>query len=199
MKLIIVRHGESLSNTQMLFEGFNPGELTEKGKEQARKVGLRLKEEEIDFAYVSDLKRAQDTAAEILKFHKNLPVVVTAELRETNYGILEGAKKEVYLEAFKKSGKEKFYDFTPEGGERSIDSLNRVRNFYESILQKHRGKIVLLVGHGTVLRFLLASFFGKSIHESEGYRLANTSVTMLEVTDDNSHKVYFLNSTEHLG
>ncbi|MBI4162713.1 MAG: histidine phosphatase family protein [Candidatus Aenigmarchaeota archaeon] len=96
MKLIIVRHGESLANTQMLFEGSSHGELTELGIQQAKKVGLRLKNEKIDIAYVSDLKRAQDTSAEILKFHVDTPVIPTEELRERHYGTLESVERDIY-------------------------------------------------------------------------------------------------------
>ena len=198
MKLIIVRHGQTIANQRMLFEGFGHGKLTELGREQAKKVGLRLKDQKIDVAYVSDLKRAQDTASEILKFHADTPVIFTEELRERHYGSMEGTVHKAYLEAFKKSGVKNFHDFTPEGGESSQQSLERIKKFYYEILKENRGKTVLLVGHGTVLRFLLAHFFGKTIYESDEYRLDNTSVTMLEITDDNTHKVYFLNSTEHL-
>lgn len=59
----LVRHGESLSNLNPLFEGENI--LSEKGVTQAQSVADRFKREKIDIIYHSGILRAQKTAEEI--------------------------------------------------------------------------------------------------------------------------------------
>ena len=73
MKLIFVRHGETIENQNHTIQGQTPGQLSEEGKEQARLVAERLKEVKIDKIFTSDLARAKDTAKEIAKFHQDIP------------------------------------------------------------------------------------------------------------------------------
>ena len=61
--LVLVRHGQSEWNLKNLFTGWRDVELTEKGVEEARAAGRRLKALGLTFdvAYTSALKRAQNT------------------------------------------------------------------------------------------------------------------------------------------
>ena len=61
MKLIIVRHGETVGNATEIIEGHLPGKLSQKGIEQAKKLASRLKDEPIDHIFCSDLTRAIET------------------------------------------------------------------------------------------------------------------------------------------
>ncbi|MBW2970484.1 histidine phosphatase family protein, partial [Candidatus Woesearchaeota archaeon] len=53
MKLIIVRHGQTIENAKKICQGQSLGTLSEKGIKQAKKIGERLKNEKIDKIYVS--------------------------------------------------------------------------------------------------------------------------------------------------
>ena len=64
MKLIITRHGETIENVKGIAMGSLPGNLSKKGKKQAKLVAKRLKNININAIYTSDLKRAYDTAKE---------------------------------------------------------------------------------------------------------------------------------------
>ncbi|MGD7366484.1 2,3-bisphosphoglycerate-dependent phosphoglycerate mutase, partial [Ralstonia pseudosolanacearum] len=59
-KLVLMRHGESQWNLENRFTGWTDADLTETGREQARKAGELLKKEgyTFDLAYSSVLKRA---------------------------------------------------------------------------------------------------------------------------------------------
>ncbi len=83
MKLILTRHGETIENKEGSLQGHLPGRLSETGKEQARKLALRLKDEKIDAIYSSDLVRTVDTAREIAKHHNSIPLHFVPKLRET--------------------------------------------------------------------------------------------------------------------
>lgn len=62
MRVYVIRHGESESNLKKIWSGQFDAKLTEKGKEDAKKVGEVLKGVSFDKIYTSDLSRAMDTA-----------------------------------------------------------------------------------------------------------------------------------------
>lgn len=73
MKIIVVRHGESKMNGSGLVQGqTSVSPLKNIGIKQAQKVAKSLKDESINFAYISPLQRAKQTASEILKFHPDV-------------------------------------------------------------------------------------------------------------------------------
>jgi broad specificity phosphatase PhoE len=85
MKIILVRHGESEANKAGKHQGkgdkWTNTSLTEKGKQQAKKVAERLKKEEIEIIYSSPLKRAKETAESINRNH-NLEIIYDKRLKE---------------------------------------------------------------------------------------------------------------------
>ncbi len=135
MKLIIVRHGETVENATGICQGQSYGTLSEKGKEQARKVAERLKEHALDVAYVSDLERTKETAKEILKYHPDIPVIFSKEIRERSWGIFEGKLREE-RKKYAQDNKISLHDMHPEKGESYKQVLERMLHFYNSLLQK---------------------------------------------------------------
>ena len=55
----LVRHGQTFANFERIIQGHGGGELTELGIEQAKKIGLRLKNEQFNLVCVSDLNRTR--------------------------------------------------------------------------------------------------------------------------------------------
>ncbi|OIO62163.1 hypothetical protein COT48_01245 [Candidatus Woesearchaeota archaeon CG08_land_8_20_14_0_20_47_9] len=202
MKLIIVRHGETHENAADIAQGQGQGlgRLNELGKKQARLVAARLKYEGIDIAYVSDLERAVDTSREILKFHPDVEVIYSKDLRERHLGNLEGKHRDALAEIGEKSGLP-FHKFKPEGGESMLDVQKRVKRFYNELLKKHKNDTVLLVTHGGTIISLLMHLFKASFEKDfDKYRPGNTSVTILEIEHAEARpKVHVLNCTVHLG
>jgi 2,3-bisphosphoglycerate-dependent phosphoglycerate mutase len=92
-----MRHGESQWNLDNRFTGWTDVDLTEKGREEARKAGALLKQEgfEFDVAYTSVLKRAIRTLWIALDEMDAMytPVVNTWRLNERHYGALQGLNK----------------------------------------------------------------------------------------------------------
>lgn len=88
MRYYFFRHGESEANRENLFtyKKINP-HLTEKGVEQARKMGEFVKDIPIQKVFVSPLIRAQETAGLIFPGRE---LLTEENLIETNVGILDG-------------------------------------------------------------------------------------------------------------
>ncbi|OVZ55485.1 phosphoglyceromutase [Pigmentiphaga sp. NML080357] len=97
VKLVLMRHGESQWNLENRFTGWTDVDLTEKGREEARKAGELLKQEGYDFdlAYTSVLRRAIRTlwiALDALD-RMYLPIEHSWRLNERHYGALQGLNK----------------------------------------------------------------------------------------------------------
>lgn len=107
IKLVLVRHGQSIWNLENRFTGWTDVELSEQGIKEAREAGKVLKEKgfEFDVAYTSVLKRANDTLNYILEElgEKEIPIKKTWRLNERHYGALQGLNKD---ETRKKYGEE---------------------------------------------------------------------------------------------
>lgn len=97
IKLVLIRHGESVWNKANLFTGWTDVGLTEKGEEEARNSGKLLKTEGFgfDLAFCSVLKRATQTLDLVLEEMgvRDLPVKYSWRLNERHYGALQGFNK----------------------------------------------------------------------------------------------------------
>jgi 2,3-bisphosphoglycerate-dependent phosphoglycerate mutase len=161
-QLIIFRHGQSLWNLENKFTGWVDVELSPKGIDEARSAGLKIKGFNFDYAYASDLKRAQETLTLALQSaeHPALLPVYNQALNERMYGDLQGLDK---AETAKKYGDEQVkiwrrsFDVPPPNGESLKDTADRVIPYFESeIIPKLKaGKNVVIAAHGNSLRALI--------------------------------------------
>lgn len=176
-RIFIVRHTESLANSQGINAGRMDFSLSEKGRQDAEKIGEQLAKQmqflKIDAVYCTSLKRTVETYQQMAKGWERqpgeaLPEPQTADaLIERNNGLLEGMRKEEY-EPLKKNeavALEKIVDFDelfdykiPEGGEKyeSLhDVWNRAVPALNEIARKHPGKNVLVISHVGTMRALI--------------------------------------------
>jgi 2,3-bisphosphoglycerate-dependent phosphoglycerate mutase len=161
-QLVIFRHGQSAWNLENKFTGWVDVDLTPKGIEEAKQAGAKLKGYHFDYAYASDLVRAQKTLTLALEAagHPPLQPVYDKALNERMYGDLQGLDK---TETAKKYGEEQVkiwrrsYDIAPPNGESLKDTAARVIPYFEKeILPKLKeGKNVVIAAHGNSLRALI--------------------------------------------
>ena len=104
IKLVLVRHGQSMWNLENRFTGWTDVELSEQGIKEAKEAGKVLKEKGFNFdvAYTSVLKRANDTLKYILEElgEENIPVKKSRRLNERHYGALQGLNKDETKEKY---------------------------------------------------------------------------------------------------
>ena len=107
IKLVLVRHGQSIWNLENKFTGWTDVGLSSNGVNEAIEAGKVLKEKgfTFDLAYTSVLKRAEDTLTYILKEmnEKDIEIRRSWKLNERHYGALQGLNKD---ETRKKYGDE---------------------------------------------------------------------------------------------
>ena len=104
IKLVLVRHGQSMWNLENKFTGWTDVELSPKGIAEAKEAGKVLKEKgfSFDLAFTSALKRAEDTLRYILKEmnEENIEIKRSWKLNERHYGALQGLNKEETKEKY---------------------------------------------------------------------------------------------------
>jgi 2,3-bisphosphoglycerate-dependent phosphoglycerate mutase len=158
--LALVRHGESTWNAVGAWTGLTNISLDEKGKEQARIAGEKLKGTPVDFAYTSLLLRSKQTLIEVKNILGiDMPTFENKALNERDYGDFTGKNK---WEIEKEYGKEKFeqwrrgWNVPIPNGESLKDVYSRVVPYFQAeILPKLKeGKNILIVAHGNSLRAL---------------------------------------------
>ncbi len=169
MKLIFVRHGQTDWNLSKQFCGFSDVQMNKFGVMQSQKAAERLREEDIDYIYSSDLRRAMETA-EIIRdlicsYNSHyypegpLEIIKREDLREMNFGNWEGITYNQMMKQDPKRGEEWSADsfgVRCPNGESLVDMYERVNSAMDEIKQNtEEDKTVLIVAHaGTIQTFL---------------------------------------------
>ncbi len=135
--LILVRHGQSIWNLEKKFTGWVDVDLTEKGKLEAEKAGLLIKQKniKIDFYYSSLQLRANNTLKIIQKVLNDKKDFVRAwQLNERHYGALTGLNKD---EMIKKIGENKVHEFR-RSWDIKPDALNKKSPFHPTNIETYK-------------------------------------------------------------
>lgn len=171
--IYVVRHGQSIGNAKHDYKtdhnteqyGELQSPLTELGIEQAREIAEKLKDIKIDAILSSDLTRARQTA-EIIAHGRTISVETVSTIRERNfakeYKLLTDEKREELKKALANlTEEEKFlHKFFPDG-ESAQDAYERFLRFLKEIISVYRGKTILVVNHGAIMRsFLIKNGYG---------------------------------------
>ena len=214
IKLVLVRHGQSMWNLENKFTGWTDVELSENGVIEAKEAGQVLKEKgfTFDVAYTSMLKRANHTLDYILEElgEEDIPVYRSWRLNERHYGALQGLNKK---ETAEKYGDEQVhiwrrsYDVQPPALEDNDsrylemkdqyqeyiphteclkDTVERVIPYWESDIkpQIEAGKNVIIVAHGNSLRGLMKYLDNMSDEEVIHLEIATGNPICYELDDE---------------
>jgi broad specificity phosphatase PhoE len=119
-------------------------------KKQAEALARRFLEEEVEYVYSSDLRRASNTAIPVAS-SMNLPIHYRTELRERNYGVLQGRPVKEYLDTLSSSGCS-WEDFKPDGGESIFEFRRRVDSFMCFLSDHHTHNDVRSLDETSLLR-----------------------------------------------
>jgi 2,3-bisphosphoglycerate-dependent phosphoglycerate mutase len=193
--LVMIRHGQSQYNLENRFTGNVDVELTDLGREEARKAGEQLKSFHFDAAYSSTLKRAQESLYIILNVlqQNKIPVYQDAALNERMYGDLQGLNKTAILKQY---GEEQFnlwrrsYAVQPPHGESLKDTEARAFPYFIREIESRllEGKNILVVAHGNSLRTIIKNLEHLS-DEAIPHRELATGVPEIYSFDRNT-KIY---------
>ena len=179
MEMVLIRHGLSEANAVHRMAGHADSPLTEEGIRKIHQLKTTDIYPEVEGFYVSDLKRAVQTA-QIIYPDEEVNFQITKELREINFGSLE----DTYLD---KNQASQFYsDFMNDnlttGGEQYSDFQKRINRVLYAIFtdtMQNQYSSIAIIAHYGVLRAILVSlellseklFFHDPIPNGMGYRI----------------------------
>ncbi|KAI8634316.1 phosphoglycerate mutase-like protein [Xylariaceae sp. FL1651] len=170
MRLLLIRHGESVDNVAGLYAGSRDSSLTNHGVLQTKRLGAHIAKRQtvigpIRFVFASNLQRAYRTAEAIAEACKpqsqgrdsdsspTLAVIRVPELREKDFGLSEG----------KKFGIRESHD-----GSESPESMRlRIDQFLDSHLRPivdqstAENAVVVIVAHGIILNVILKALLSR--------------------------------------
>ena len=184
MKLIITRHAQTSWNKEnpTRLQGIKDTDLSKQGKEQAGKLALRLKSHNIELIFTSPLKRALETAQEIKKFHPKAKLIVDKDLKELNFGILEGLTdkeiQEEYKEIWEAREKDKFNYKIPKG-ESYAETEIRALRVLDKIIKTKKDSVI--VAHATINKLFFKKLLKKPLKEISKNFFNNTSVSIFNI------------------
>jgi len=193
MKLILVRHAQSLDNAKLSVVGGGGSGLSERGKRQASELAKRLADEKIAAVYSSPLQRALETAEAAAK-----PIEVAEELREINLGRLEGLSHEDLEKRFPGVIERMFENprYRVPGGETILEVHDRTMPFVNKLKKKHSNETIALVAHNVVNRVIIASLLGLSLGHCRNVKQKNAAVTVFYLQKGRK-QLYELDNTIH--
>ncbi|MBI2863195.1 MAG: histidine phosphatase family protein [Chloroflexi bacterium] len=199
MKLILVRHGETVLNAEGRTQGTSDSELSETGVLQAKLLGYSLSGEKVDAVYASDLKRAVATAKEIARSH-DLEVQIDPDLREMNQGVFEGKRVQDmrgdYPDFFRQWTAWPATARMPEG-ETLIELQERAWRAVERMVERHPQGTVVALSHNFCIHTILCKALNLHLND---FRRLKQDVAAKNVIEFGPRgiNVSFFNNTSHL-
>lgn len=184
MKLYMIRHGQSENNGKGVHSGWMQTALSDKGREEARALGERLRGIAFDKVYSSDLIRAMETGRLALP-DKDIEVIPV--LREINVGEVSGKSiaecEALFGEVFVRS--RMGYDFSAFGGESHDRFLARIGEFLRMVERSPYERVAAFC-HGALICNVLDMVTGQTINKRR-FVCNNCSVSVFEHTADGWH------------
>ena len=197
MRLILVRHGETLWNKEGRIQGTSDIELSNIGIEQARLLALSLKDQSIGSIHASPLKRALKTAEIINEFHHK-KIQTHQDLTEMDQGDFEGFSfKE--LMACEKDFLNKWIadpaSVKMPNGESLTQLQKRAWHAVEAIINK-RGN-ALVVAHNFTIAAILCRIRNINLSQFRSTCVGTASKTIIHF-QDGEPMIEALNDRSHL-
>lgn len=200
MRIIFVRHGQTVFNNEARYQGHLDTALSDLGRSQAQCAADRLKGENISSIYASDLSRAVETAEAISAYY-SIEVVPDTDLRECSFGEWEGLTvpeiREQYDEIYENYRQDSIRYRAP-GGERLEQLQERVVRAIDKIAAKHPEETVAVVTHGGPIRAFFCHALGAGLQTFRKMHLDNAGITIFSKESNGRWFLESLNDACHI-
>jgi len=207
IEITLIRHGETVFNSEKRIQGKLDSPLTERGRNSTERLGRYLKSwiGKIDSWYVSPLGRAQETSRIIRKELKglHLPEEITEErIREIDCGEYEGQTDTTMDQEVRK--RLRFEpDFPYPGGESIVDVMKRGEDFLNDLMKNAKNYPdkyhAVIVSHGNFNRSFGSVLTGLGPYFALRVIQNNTAVNQLISVDRRPvFRVLNWNDTTHI-
>jgi 2,3-bisphosphoglycerate-dependent phosphoglycerate mutase len=160
VEVVYETHSTSEDNEAGIATGWLPGRLSAAGRERARELGERRRDDGLSVVFTSDLRRAVETA-EIAFAGSPMPIVEDVRLRECDYGELNGTAEPT-------RDRQAHVDTPYPGGESWRRAVERVAGFLDELRRERDGERVLVIDHVATRHALEIVANGRELEELIG-------------------------------
>ncbi len=196
-RLLLIRHGQSVSNISKQFTGQSDVPLSPLGIDQAEKTAdYIINNFKVDAIYTSDLSRAYDTAKAVADKVGLIPIP-NENLREIYAGKWEMMPYNEISEKYNDEYQIWLNDNSnarPTGGESVKELKNRVYSEILKIARENEGKTVVIGTHATPIR----TFIARCMSLKDFQWVPNASITIAEY-NNNKFSIIKSGISDHLG
>ncbi len=206
MRLLLIRHAESVGNRELRLQGQAEFPLTERGRRQAKELAASLAERQVIAVYSSPIRRALDTA-EAIASPLGLTVEVQTALQEYDFGKLSGLtwpeireQRPQLIEQLLSDSS----DYPNYPGEEGRELFRqRVCEALWAIAERHAGEeSVAVVTHAGPIGVFLLDVLQRGYQRPMPFTVDNASVTTVEIAESQPVRpravLVGLNDTCHL-
>ncbi|WP_311342880.1 bifunctional RNase H/acid phosphatase [Corynebacterium riegelii] len=185
-RFVLLRHGQTEHSAQRRYSGSSDPELTDIGREQAKRAADTIAAMgKIDVIVSSPQTRARQTA-EYCADALGLDVEIIDGFRELNFGAFEGLTR---AEAMERYGEEfgqweASFSTSPPEGESTTALHRRVTRARLKVQEAHEGKTVLVVTHMTPIKSVIRQALGASAETFRHMFLDLASISVVEFYGD---------------
>jgi len=185
VKITLVRHAEVIEEYQGKYNGHIDIPLSKNGKKQAQKLAQKLKNENFDRIYCSDLIRAKQT---LDAFDLDIEPVYTDRLREKSWGKHEGKSfEEIQSEGIEYKSFEQWINELD--GEDIESYCNNAKEYFFNTISKSDSRNILVITHAGFIKTILAIV--KNIPLEDAFKI-NISYTNYVVLNGKSMNIFEL-------
>jgi probable phosphoglycerate mutase len=183
-EILLIRHGQSQANVDIIFAGHLDSPLSELGERQALLLKEYLLTQKIDRLYSSDLIRAKNTIKPYAD-QVGLPIITSEKLREFYGGDFEGVKYEdlpkLYPIEYGKFWLHDTENTQMPNGESVKGGMQRGFEAITEIAKENLGKSVVIATHGGIIRGF--ECLANGVKWAQGEWVENASVTKMIYKD----------------
>jgi broad specificity phosphatase PhoE len=191
MRLILVRHGESVGNFENRLQGQEDYPLTEQGRRQAVLTSHRLLDLGTTAVYSSHLMRARETAIAIGE-RLGIEPSITEDLSEYHFGEMSGMTYAQIRERFGAIANPAERTYPGEEGRDNF--FNRVTSTLWQIAATHTDETVAVISHGGPIALFCQSVLGLPYKRPMPFAISNCSLSIIEasITSSDSREAILL-------
>ena len=202
LKIYLVRHGQNLDNLNGILNGHRDEPLTSLGESQALTTANHIKDLGLTFncVYSSPLIRAYRTAEIITDELKLDKPKVLDDLIERNFGVMTGEKVSQIVELCSPDIIQTdtiTYFLSPEEAETFPQLIERSKNLFKQLNEKHKDGDVLLVTHGDIGKMIYASYYNLEWKEIlVSFHFGNADILLLS-KDSPANEPHVFKQVQH--
>lgn len=200
MKLLLIRHGESVGNAERRLQGHGDFPLTERGIAQARLLAKRLALDPPQALYSSPIRRAMVTA-EVLEQELKLPILPLDDVREYDFGSASGLTWQEIREQFPeivealRSGSREYPVYPGEEGREVF--RQRVSQALWGLAKHHSEGSIAVVTHAGPIAVFCLEVLRLPYRRPMPFAIDNCSITTIDIGADGRCTLSALNDTCH--